>query len=299
MSTFSSELKNAILDGMDIYEIRKRNLVQLIGKQRKNSCAERWGMNPAHLSQILSDKTAKNLGDDVARRIESIEGLQLGWFDSQRFTDPLPYAVRDTPDKYEVTRSTSDYPPDLVAHMLAKHGKDLSGEIRQKIAQVIRDTVDEISSTKIRPDVSSLAAREDEIVIRQYHVRALDHGQVPNDYNDVIRNLVIREDVLREKGVTYTSPHSLAMITGWGQSMEDTINDKDPLIVDQGIREYVGDGIYILTWHKHMFIKRIQMLDSERFLLVSDNPNIRDQEVHIEDIAIHAKVLLIWNARKA
>jgi hypothetical protein len=41
------------------------------------------------------------------------------------------------------------------------------------------------------------------------------------------------------------------------------------------------------------------MLDSEHFLLVSDNPNIRDQEARIEDVAVHAKVLMIWNARKA
>lgn len=77
---------------MDIYEIRKHNLVKLIGNQRKGSCAERWGMAPAHLSQILSNKTAKNLGDDVARRIEGIEGLPRGgstpwrWMSRYRLT---------------------------------------------------------------------------------------------------------------------------------------------------------------------------------------------------------------------
>lgn len=67
---------------MDIYQIRKANLIQLIGSQRKGACATRWGMAPAHLSQILSDKTEKNLGDDVARRIEQVEGLERGWMDS-------------------------------------------------------------------------------------------------------------------------------------------------------------------------------------------------------------------------
>lgn len=66
---------------MDIYEIRKRNLVSLIGSRRKGACAEKWEMAPAHLSQILSDRTEKNLGDDVARRIEAREGLPHGWFD--------------------------------------------------------------------------------------------------------------------------------------------------------------------------------------------------------------------------
>lgn len=66
---------------MDIHEIRKANLLSLIGKRRKGSCAEKWEMSPAHLSQILSEKTNKNLGDDVARRIEDREGLPHGRLD--------------------------------------------------------------------------------------------------------------------------------------------------------------------------------------------------------------------------
>ncbi|WP_420875972.1 S24 family peptidase [Pseudomonas proteolytica] len=82
MSIFSNALNGGNLSGMDIYEIRKRNLRTLIGKQKKASCAARWEMSPAHLSQVLSDKTPKNLGDEVARRIERLEGLNSGWFDS-------------------------------------------------------------------------------------------------------------------------------------------------------------------------------------------------------------------------
>ena len=67
---------------MDIYEIRKANLKLLIGSRKKGACATKWDMSPAHLSQILSDKTDKNLGDEVARRIEDKEGLARGWLDS-------------------------------------------------------------------------------------------------------------------------------------------------------------------------------------------------------------------------
>lgn len=66
---------------MDIYEIRKTNLIALIGNRVKRECADKWEMAPAHLSQVLSDKTKKNLGDDVARRIEDREGLPRGWLD--------------------------------------------------------------------------------------------------------------------------------------------------------------------------------------------------------------------------
>ena len=149
-------------------------------------------------------------------------------------------------------------------------------------------------------NMATLRPLKEEILIPQYDVRgAMGHGQVPADYNEAVRNLVVREEILREKGVTYTSTSALAMITGWGQSMEGTINYKDLVIVDRGVNDFIGEGIYVVTWHEHLYIKRIQVLDSERFLLVSDNPNIRDQEARIEDLTVHAKVLLIWNARKA
>lgn len=188
-----------------------------------------------------------------------------------------------------------------VMEMIRKHaGKSLDSDAQEKIAAAAISAASEAQGKVVQANFSGLKPRAEEIVIRQYDVRAsMGHGQVPNDYNEVIRNLIIREDVLREKGVSYTSQNALAMITGWGQSMEGTINDKDPLIVDKGVNEFAGDGVYVLTWLEHLFIKRIQLLDAERFLLVSDNPNVRDQEARIDDVTIHAKVLLIWNARKA
>lgn len=188
-----------------------------------------------------------------------------------------------------------------VMEMIRKHGgKNLDVEAQERIAEAALAAAGEAQGKVIEADFSGLKSRPNEIVIRQYDIRAsMGHGQVPADYTEVIRNLIIHEDVLREKGVSYTSRNSLAMVTGWGQSMEGTINDKDPLIVDKGVNEFAGDGIYVLTWHEHLYIKRVQVLDAERFWLISDNEKHKDQEARIEDVTIHAKVLLIWNARKA
>ena len=89
------------------------------------------------------------------------------------------------------------------------------------------------------------------------------------------------------------------MINGWGQSMEGTINDKDLVIVDKGVKDFVGEGIYILTWHQDLYIKRMMRLDEDHYRLISDNQHYENQTARIDDVAIHAKVLLIWNARKA
>lgn len=190
---------------------------------------------------------------------------------------------------------------DLVQQMLDKHGKNLSDDARKKIADAVEETASEVKSGNVIPaDFSGLRARADEVLIPQYDIRAaMGHGQVPPDYNETVRNLIVREEVLREKGVTYTSLPALAVITGWGQSMEGTINDKDPVIVDRGVNEFIGDGIYVITWHDLLYIKRLQVLDAERLWLISDNSKHKDQEARLEDVTIHAKVLLIWNARKA
>ncbi|PYY71213.1 Cro/Cl family transcriptional regulator [Pseudomonas jessenii] len=184
--------------------------------------------------------------------------------------------------------------------MIRKHaGKSLNAEAQEKLAMAALTVASESGGNVIEADFSGLKARPDEILIPQYDVRAaMGHGQVPADYNEAIRNLIVREDVLREKGVTYTSAAALAMITGWGQSMEGTINDKDPVIVDRGVNEFIGDGVYVLTWHGLLYIKRLQQVDEDHLRMISDNKHYENQTARIDDVTIHAKVLLVWNAQK-
>lgn len=193
-----------------------------------------------------------------------------------------------------------------VLEMLQKHGKGLSAAVRQKIIDVVADSCSEPESSPNPPsniattDLScGTKVSDGDILIPQYDIRAsMGHGQVPTDYAEAIRNLVIRESLLQDKGVTYSSPYHLAVITGWGQSMEGTINDKDPVIVDRGVNEYVGDGVYVITWAGHLFIKRLQLAGENKLELISDNPNHKDRIVPMDEVIIHAKVLLVWNVRK-
>lgn len=184
--------------------------------------------------------------------------------------------------------------------MIRKHaGKSLDAAAQEKLATAALAVASESGGNVIEADFSGLRALPDEILIPQYDVRAaMGHGQVPADYNEAIRNIIVREDVLREKGVTYTSAAALAMITGWGQSMEGTINDKDPVIVDRGVNEFIGDGVYVLTWHGLLYIKRLQQVDEDHLRMISDNKHYENQTARFDDVAIHAKVLLVWNAQK-
>lgn len=93
MRIFINMLNLSILAGMDINEIRLHNLLLLLARKKAGdttatqaSIAAKWDTSSATISQIRSKKTKKNLGDDLARKIEEIEELPRGWFDSIQTT---------------------------------------------------------------------------------------------------------------------------------------------------------------------------------------------------------------------
>ena len=293
MGTFSIELNAGILDRMDIYAIRKQQLISLIGNQKKGACAERWGMAPAHLSQILSDKTAKNLGDDVARRIEAVEGLPRGWFDSLQSGDPSPGqrsadSERDTPPKESPSTQAA---ADQVRQMLAKVS-GLSDAARDRIIAA----TDEPSNV-INVDFSRPGLVGDEVWIAHYDIRgAMGGGEVTHDFPEMLQDVRVSPKHLREIGVEFTEPNHLKMVTGWGQSMAPTIKHRDPLLVDISIREFVGDGIYLFSYEGHQYIKRLQRMGSDKFKMISDNTNHLPEPIRVDETYIQARVLLVWNA---
>lgn len=280
MRAFSIELNTGILRRMDIYEIRKHNLVKLIGSQRKGACAERWEMSAAHLSQILSDKTVKNLGDDVARRIEVIEGLPRGWFDS-------------IPDDTQELETGPASAAELVKQMLAKSGKGLSDATRQRLMAA---AAEESHENVITVDVSRPGLVGDEVWIAHYDVRAaMGGGQIPHDYPEMLQDIRVSPTHLREMGVKFKDHFHLKMITGWGQSMAPTIKDRDPLLVDITIREFTGDGIYLFSHDEMLYVKRLQKKGKGRFKMISDNKHHEPEEIRVDDTHILARVLYVWN----
>uniref|UniRef100_UPI0035A24357 XRE family transcriptional regulator n=1 Tax=Metapseudomonas otitidis TaxID=319939 RepID=UPI0035A24357 len=355
---------------MDIYAIRKQNLIALIGTRRKNACAQKWEMSAAHLSQILSDKTEKNLGDDVARRIETMEGLDRGWLDQLRDTslvaaepsnlkdrvkqartfagltqeelaklvgvsqpvisqlergenlqsvhllkiaevcgvDPIwlssgqgvaPY-VGETDDEptENVRQKVGSSAADLVQTMLAtKAGKALSAEARERLLLAAEDT--QPATNVITADFSRRPIRGDEIRIAHYDVRgAMGSGKLVREYPEMLRDVTVSQEHLRELGVKYKDPAHLKMITGDGESMAPTIRHLDPLIVDASIREFTGDGIYAFTWQGLFYIKRLQMRGPDHFRMLSDNTLHPPEDIRVDETYIQARVLLVWNARR-
>ena len=292
MGTFSIELNAGILANMDIYAIRKKNLIKLIGKQKKATCAERWGMAPAHLSQILSDKTAKNLGDDVARRIEAAEGKPRGWFDSI----PLDEVITET-NLSGFSAAGSDAALELSAadqlRLALAKVKGFSPEARRRIAAAA-----EQGDKVITVDFSRPGQVGDEVWIAHYDVRAaMGGGQIPHEYPEMLQDIRVSPKQLREMGVTFKEHFHLKMITGWGQSMAPTIKDRDPLLVDVTIRDFTGDGIYLFSHDEMLYVKRLQRKGKTLFKMISDNKHHEPEDIRVDDTHILGRVLYVWNGQ--
>ncbi|CAN7660111.1 XRE family transcriptional regulator [Aquipseudomonas alcaligenes] len=253
--------------------------------------------------------TKKALAESFGVAAPSVQGwVNTGRIDKSKLIEVIRYFADVVgPDHWGLSKDDGDLlqvadtaqteqqsAADMVRAMLAtKAGKALPKEARERLLGAAEEHP---APTTVR----AAPAANGEIVIPQYDIRAsMGHGQVAPDYAEIVRNVIVKESYLQENGITFTSPAHLAMITGWGQSMEGTINDKDPLIVDRGINEFVGDGIYVLTWNDHLYIKRLQMVSKDTIELISDNPKHKDREVPLDSVTIHARVLLIWNAKKA
>lgn len=199
--------------------------------------------------------------------------------------------------------SSADLPPDaavsasaadLVRQMLAKQGKGLSEDARRRLLAAAES--DE-GGGLIEVDYYRPGAVGDEVWIAHYDVRAaMGGGQIPHDYPEMLQDVRVSPQHLREMGVEFKEHFHLKMVTGWGQSMAPTIKHRDPLLVDISVREFSGDGIYMFSWGGHLYIKRLQWIGDEQFSMISDNTRHPPQTIRADDTYIQARVLLVWNA---
>lgn len=183
---------------------------------------------------------------------------------------------------------------EIVREMLGRNGRNLSEDARRRLLAVAEadDGGGAIEVDYYRPGVAG-----DEVWIAHYDVRgAMGGGQIPHDYPEMLQDVRVSPQHLREMGVEFKEHFHLKMVTGWGQSMAPTIKHRDPLLVDISIREFVGDGIYMFSWDGHLYIKRLQWLGDEQITMLSDNPRHPPQTIRAEDTYIQARVLLVWNA---
>lgn len=178
----------------------------------------------------------------------------------------------------------------------------------EKIAKALGVTSDWLWRGGDREKVSNIITAnfanraKGDIDIPQYDVAgSMGPGQVaPSDYIETIKNITVRTEYLREQGVSYSRVENLAVVTGFGESMEKTFTSGDPLIIDKGVNEVVVDGVYLFSLDGVLYIKRLQRLP-KMIRMISDNDAFPPYDIkgaELEMLRIHARVLLAWNSRK-
>jgi transcriptional regulator with XRE-family HTH domain len=213
----------------------------------------------------------------------------------ERFSKRLAREISGLTGVAEAPSASTLSAADLVRAMLDKQGKGLADAARQRLmaAAEADDAGGAIEIDYYRPGVVG-----DEVWIAHYDVRAaMGGGQIPHDYPEMLQDVRVSPQHLREMGVEFKEHFHLKMVTGWGQSMAPTIKHRDPLLVDISIREFVGDGIYMFSWEGHLYIKRLQWLGDEQIRMISDNDRHPPQTIRADDTFIQARVLLVWNAQ--
>ncbi|MBV4530981.1 helix-turn-helix domain-containing protein [Pseudomonas sp. SWRI107] len=189
---------------------------------------------------------------------------------------------------------------DLVKQMLAKSGKGIPEEARQRLLAAAEDPAQNTNSDPIGVAATNFSRPGqvgDEVWIAHYDVRgAMGDGEVAHDFPEMLQDIRVSPTHLREMGVEFKEHFHLKLITGVGQSMAPTIKSRDPLVVDISIREFVGDGIYYFSHHGHQYIKRLQKKGREHFKMISDNTNHPPEDIRVDETYIQARVLLVWNA---
>jgi len=256
--------------------------------------SSRTSVGQSTISRILKPQGPKGIKEPTDKQVRPLAEFFGITTDQLRGYEPLgegePEAER------RETLSTAD----IVKQMLAKHGKGLSLDARQKIADAIEEKSAEqlASSNVVTVDFSRPGQVGDEVWIAHYDVRAaMGGGQIPHEYPEMLQDIRVSPRHLREMGVTFKEHYHLKMITGWGQSMAPTIKDRDPLLVDITIREFTGDGIYLFSHDEMLYVKRLQKKGKDRFKMISDNKHHDPEDIRVDDTHILARVLYVWNGQ--
>lgn len=132
---------------MDIKQIRKTNLYLL--KEEAKSWAEiarRAGTDPAYISQIVSKKAVREIGDDLARKLEAGFYKPHGWMDHPHH---LVCESNATDSEYQLVEAESDdwdktefaFLDKLDVRVRGGHGEAGGIEVVQKRLPFLRSTL--------------------------------------------------------------------------------------------------------------------------------------------------------------
>lgn len=146
---------------------------------------------------------------------------------------------------------------------------------------------------------ASSDSRDDLIQIAQYSTGGQGGaGLNLEQHAGVIKSWYVDQNWLRTLGVNYSSTKNLYIVTGYGDSMPETFNHGDPVLIDAGVKSCDHDGIYFFRVGNDGFIKRLQRIPGKGILALSQNPEYQTWTITEDmDFEIFGKVLRAWRGK--
>ena len=88
--------------------------------------------------------------------------------------------------------------------------------------------------------------------------------------------------------------NNLKVINIAGDSMQGTFESGDSIYVDISQKEFNGDGIYVFSFGRSLYVKRLQII-KDKLVVISDNKMYERWEIHeheLDQLYVHGKVML-------
>lgn len=245
---------------MDIHEIRRKNLSALIGTRKKSHCAELWDTSASLLSQILSKKrpAIRNMGEDLARKIEAAELLPHGYLDQVHDADqgdgdtPLPSNVRAL-----------------------------------RLAQPRRSEARIVGQLSSWDDQTPL--EDDDVEVPLYKEVELAAGNGSTAIREITgRKIRFSRSTLRDAGV---DPANAIAAQVTGNSMDRLILDGATIGLDIGTKQVYDGEIYAVDHDGMLRVKYLYRLPGGGLRLRSENSEEYPDEIYTAEEATKIRVI--------
>jgi len=120
--------------------------------------------------------------------------------------------------------------------------------------------------------------------------------------SDINNQSIKLVDINRNWAVTHLGLKldDIALVTVFGDNMFPTLNESDVLFVDTSVKEFINDGVYLLSGSSNIRVRRLQMVFDE-IHIINDNNKYSNQKVAVKDKAnlqVLAKVKRVWSLRR-
>lgn len=184
----------------------------------------------------------------------------------------------------------------------------ISGEIKspkadslESISKTLQVSIDWLVTgreSKARHDITT--SENKELDGNTVSIPVLIDQTNQQNYFDVLVGIDINIENLK-KLVHFTDYKKLVAYSMPDDSMSDTFNTGDWLLIDQTVNKIAQDGIYLTKYNEKVYLRRFQLSLSNDLKMIADNSNyepyILDNEM-INILNITGKVIYAWNGRR-